>query len=609
MKAARVTKRLASAAFLLMGAVLAGSLVPDAVRAQGLIVDHTCTDISKVPASWVQQAKTQFRIGYGHTSHGSQIVTGIATLRNTLGSSYDYTASSSGLVPGKFLNDYWAPGDLGANGDLTWRDSTLEMLNQPGNDRNVVMWSWCGGVSGNTAGGIDVYLQAMNELEQMCPDIDFIYMTGHLDGSGVSGNLNRMNDLIRQYCRANNKTLFDFADIESYDPDGKEFLSRYADDGCNYNGGNWADEWGAAHPGDARCAACDCAHSQPLNCNLKGRAFWWMMARLAGWSGSGGGVPAPRGVAASDGAFSNMVQVTWSAVIGASSYQVWRNLEADSSSAAQVGSGAAIGFDDTSVVPGAIYYYWIKAVNGSNQSVFSASDAGYAGHLGSSRQMAADFDGDAKADPAIYQETTGAWHIWLSSAGYARADMAGKGGVGYRAAAADFDGDSKADLAAFQAGAWTIWLSGANYYGVGPIRLGGASGVPAPADFDGDAKADPAVYLDGQWTIWLSSANYYGVGPLGFGAVGDEPVPADFDGDAKADPAVYKEGQWTIWLSGVNYRPIGPLSFGDAGAMPVPGDYDGDMLADPAVYHAAGDNWIVWLSSLRYGIAGPISFK
>ena len=114
MSVSKNTRMLPRGSILLMGAVIAGSLFADAGRAQGLVIDHSCTDIAKVPATWIQQAKTQFRIGYGHTSHGSQLVTGIATLYAQLGSPYDYTSSSSGLVPGRFLNDYWAPGDLGA---------------------------------------------------------------------------------------------------------------------------------------------------------------------------------------------------------------------------------------------------------------------------------------------------------------------------------------------------------------------------------------------------------------------------------------------------------------------------------------------------------------
>ena len=123
----------------------------------------------------------------------------------------------------------------------------------------------------------------MNQLEIDYPDVLFVYMTGHLDGTGETGNLHIRNEQIRNYCISNDKVLFDFADIESHDPDGEYFLDRGADDACNYAAGNWAIEWCSANPGSDLCATCSCAHSHPLNCNLKARAFWWMMARLAGW--------------------------------------------------------------------------------------------------------------------------------------------------------------------------------------------------------------------------------------------------------------------------------------------------------------------------------------
>ncbi len=49
-------------------------------------------------------------------------------------------------------------------------------------------------------------------------------MTGHTDGTGETGNLNLRNDQVRNYCIANDKILFDFADIESYDPDGNSYV-------------------------------------------------------------------------------------------------------------------------------------------------------------------------------------------------------------------------------------------------------------------------------------------------------------------------------------------------------------------------------------------------
>jgi uncharacterized repeat protein (TIGR01451 family) len=213
----------------------------------------------------------------------------------TPGVLYDFNTNGA-VTPGVLsLADYTPSGDLGNPDRVTWEARTRVYLDGAGSDRNVVVWSWCGQVSSATQENIQTYLDLMNGLEQDYPNVTFVYMTGHLDGGGVEGNLNVRNEQIRQYCIANNKVLFDFADIESYDPDGAEFLSRYADDGCNYSCGggtcNWADEWCATHGSDPLCNSCSCAHSKALNCNLKARAFWWMLARIAGWPGPGESTP------------------------------------------------------------------------------------------------------------------------------------------------------------------------------------------------------------------------------------------------------------------------------------------------------------------------------
>jgi hypothetical protein len=260
--------------------------------AQPIVIDHTCTDHTRIPPAYVTAAKQTLRVGYGHTSHGSQLVTGLDAHAAFCGagSVWAYPSSSWGLQPGVFLNDYWGNAfggaDLGHNGDLAWRDATIAGLAAAGNDRNVVIWSWCGGVSDNTIAGIDTYLNAMNALEAAYPNVVFVYMTGHLDGGGAAGNLHLRNEQIRAYCLANDKVLFDFADIESYDPDAAvNYLALFGTDGCEYDtdgdgnpwgDGNWATEWIASHPGHLVtqiAGVCGgCAHSETLNCTRKGAA-------------------------------------------------------------------------------------------------------------------------------------------------------------------------------------------------------------------------------------------------------------------------------------------------------------------------------------------------
>lgn len=242
-----------------------------------IVVNHNNTNAYNVPVSYIQKAKSNFRVFYGHTSHGSQITSGIEAMN-----AEPYTYNSSGA--GGALKYTEISADLGHNGDLSWANTTRQFLaNNP--DINVVMWSWCGGCSDNTTQGINAYLNEMSRLEREYPKVIFIYMTGHLDGTGSSGNLNNINQQIRNYCITNNKVLYDFADIESYDPSGQGYLDLGSDDGCNYQGRNWAQEWISKNPRNIYRLPGSAAHTHPLNGSLKGNAFWVMMAKLAGWKG------------------------------------------------------------------------------------------------------------------------------------------------------------------------------------------------------------------------------------------------------------------------------------------------------------------------------------
>jgi hypothetical protein len=115
-------------------------------------------------------------------------------------------------------------------------------------------------------------------------------MTGHLDGGGEQGNLHQRNEQIRDYCRGNGKILYDFADIESYDPDGNAYLAKRANDNCDYDSDgdgirdkNWAIDWQNSHVEGVDWYSCSAAHSQALNGNLKAYAAWWLWSCLAGW--------------------------------------------------------------------------------------------------------------------------------------------------------------------------------------------------------------------------------------------------------------------------------------------------------------------------------------
>jgi hypothetical protein len=282
------------ASFALAGA-FALALVPlcaaSAAAQSALIVDHRSTSLAAIPEQWIVAAKSQLHIAYGHTSHGSQLVDGMYGLVGFKGPLY--SVAEGGTDGALDLRDTPFSGayDLGNPNWTAWAAATRSYLNAHA-DINVVIWSWCGEVSGASVANIETYLSLMSALERDFPNVRFVYMTGHLDGSGLEGNLHLRNEQIRTYCRDNDKALFDFADIETYDPDDVYYGDKYPTDGCDYDGNgdgsqerNWARDWQASHVEGVDWYSCGAAHTEPLNANRKAYAAWSLWARLAGWSG------------------------------------------------------------------------------------------------------------------------------------------------------------------------------------------------------------------------------------------------------------------------------------------------------------------------------------
>lgn len=210
------------------------------------------------------------------------------------------------------------------------------------------------------------------------------------------------------------------------------------------------------------------------------------------------------------------------------------------------------------------------------------------------RPVPADYDGDGRADFAVFRPYEGAeegiWYIKRSSDGGVVRQQWGSATLGDVTVPADYDGDGKADVAVWRPadGAWYILRSsdGQVIY----RQLGRSGDVPVPADYDGDGRADPAVYSAGTWTIVASTR-----GPIvaQLGDAADVPVPADYDGDGRADLAVYRPatGQWRVRDSSLDV--VRSVHVGQAGDVPVPADYDGDGRTDFAAWRRTGAWFIV----------------
>jgi len=242
---------------------------------QGIIIDHTCTDIDAIPKAFIEDVKANIKWHYAHTSHGHSLTCGLESIENTNPlfnfelefSSLPSVDSALCIYDGNFGYSYVLPlGYYKTEWGMYLTKSTL--TNNP--EIVVSAFCWCSDMNTFTPNDVQQYFDSLNVLENLFPNVKFVYFTGNGQYNGDYGYTRHINNnMIRQYCEANNKILFDFADLDCWYNDEMNYYI--------HNGDTIPLEH-QAYSGDS------CGHVNELSNIMKGNAVWWMMARLRGWN-------------------------------------------------------------------------------------------------------------------------------------------------------------------------------------------------------------------------------------------------------------------------------------------------------------------------------------
>ncbi|GEM_PF-1488643 len=211
-------KRVCGIAILLCGAAVG------VAHAGAIIIDHDCIDLSVIPEDSVTAAAS-LRLLMRHASVGQGIGWGLDCLAGLKPTN----ASCQCFAPGVYDRTNWVLEARMGDG-CSKIDDLVAQTSARADEFDVLTMKYCYiDALGDNHPDWEYYRTQMEQLEAQYPDKRFVWWTIPLTRDGQPGT-DAFNALVRSYCAANGKTLFDIADIECHDPSGVKQTNAQGDE-------------------------------------------------------------------------------------------------------------------------------------------------------------------------------------------------------------------------------------------------------------------------------------------------------------------------------------------------------------------------------------------
>jgi hypothetical protein len=296
----------------LMALFMLSLFLPFTLLADPIVVDHTCTDVSKIPDYWIEQARKMI-VQYVGESHGRQVPHGLELLaaqderfKVQIGDGendkIDVLTDTTALRILRTQKNTYGP----INGDeLYWAteaargytEATAQDAIDKGTPLAASLWCWCWDMSSENwvhdeSGAVvtynnernEAYINAIRRFNTNRPQTKFIYHTGVTDVQVSAGGWRSTyyNGIIRSSATTDGGILFDQADIENWNEAGTQQQTETWNDN-----GTMRTIYVRNHDYDETVGIqFQQGHTNDALCLKKAKAFWWMLARIAGWDGN-----------------------------------------------------------------------------------------------------------------------------------------------------------------------------------------------------------------------------------------------------------------------------------------------------------------------------------